>query len=112
MPTIRTMAAGVALAAAMLAGPVQAGDPVAGALKADTCMGCHGVPGQRNVYPSYHVPKLGGQHAQYLVDALRAFREGLRDHPTMNAQARSLSEGDIEDIAAFFAASEPGSRGR
>lgn len=112
MPTNRLTAAGVALAVALLAGHAQAGDPVAGKLKADTCMGCHGVSGQRNVYPSYHVPKLGGQHAQYLVDALRAFREGLRDHPTMNAQARSLSEQDMEDIAAYFAASEAGPGGR
>lgn len=112
MPIIRSTAAGVTLAVALFLGPAQAGDPVAGQLKADTCMGCHGVAGQRNVYPSYHVPKLGGQHAEYLVDALMAFREGVRDHPTMNAQARSLSEEDIEDIAAYFAASEPSSRGR
>jgi cytochrome c553 len=80
-----------------------AGDPAEGARKAKTCMGCHGVPGYRNAYPSYHVPKLGGQHAEYIVSALKAYRAGNRQHKTMQAQAASLSEQDMQDIAAFFA---------
>lgn len=82
---------------------VAAGDPEAGRVKADTCMGCHGIPSYKNVYPTYHVPKLGGQHAEYLVDALRAYQEGQRQHPTMRAQAATMSEQDMLDIAAFFA---------
>jgi cytochrome c553 len=50
------------------------------------------------------VPKLGGQHAQYLADALKGYRAGLRSHPTMRAQAATLSDQDIEDIAAYFSA--------
>ncbi len=80
-----------------------AGDAMAGKAKAATCMGCHGVPSYTNVYPTYHVPKLGGQHAQYLVSALQAYKAGQRSHKTMQAQARSLSDQDMEDIAAFFA---------
>ena len=80
-----------------------AGDAAAGRNKAFTCMGCHGVPSYTNVYPTYHVPKLGGQHAQYLVSALQSYKSGQRSHPTMRAQAASLSDKDMEDIAAYFA---------
>ena len=80
-----------------------AGDAAAGKTKAFTCLGCHGIPDYNNVYPSYHVPKLGGQHAQYLVSALQAYRSGQRAHSTMQAQATSLSDQDMEDIAAWFA---------
>lgn len=96
------------VAAAMLfgAGSALAGDPQLGQVKAETCMGCHGVAGYRNAYPAYRVPKLGGQHAQYLVQALQAYQTGERSHPTMRALAMGLSEQDMLDIAAFFAAQE------
>ena len=80
-----------------------AGDPVAGQKKAFTCMGCHGIPNYNNVYPTYRVPKLGGQHAEYIVAALKAYRDKQRSHPTMQAQAAALSEQDMQDIAAWFA---------
>lgn len=79
-----------------------AGDADAGRTKAFTCLGCHGVPGYTNAYPTYRVPKLGGQHAQYLVSALKAYQSGQRNHATMQAQAASLSDQDMEDIAAYF----------
>ncbi|MFA9460148.1 c-type cytochrome [Thiohalorhabdus methylotrophus] len=79
------------------------GDPEAGAQKAYQCMGCHGVPEYTNAYPTYNVPKVGGQQYQYLVSALKAYRSGKRAHPTMQSQAKSLSDEDIRDIAAFFA---------
>jgi len=79
-----------------------AGDREAGRDKAFTCMGCHGVPGYANVYPSYHVPKLGGQHAKYIIAALKEYQSGNRSHPTMRAQASTLSDQDMEDIAAYF----------
>lgn len=79
------------------------GDVEAGRNKAFTCMGCHGVPSYTNVYPTYHVPKLGGQHAQYLVSALQAYKSGQRSHATMHAQASNLSDQDMQDIAAYFA---------
>ena len=80
-----------------------AGDVEQGKVKAYTCTGCHGIPGYKNVYPTYHVPKIGGQNYQYLVAALQAYRDGNRDHKTMDLQAESLSDRDIEDIAAYFA---------
>ena len=91
--------------ASLSAGATAAGDAAAGKIKAFTCMGCHGVPSYNNVYPTYKVPKLGGQHAQYLVAALQAYKDGQRPHKTMQAQAQTLSEQDMQDIAAFFAQS-------
>ncbi len=85
----------------------QEGDPQAGEVKAIPCMGCHGIPGYSNVYPSYHVPRVGGQHAKYLVDSLKAYKNGDRSHKTMQAQAASLSDQDMADIAAYFAAAKP-----
>ncbi len=91
------------LAGMPLAAPAwSAGDPVAGASKAFTCMGCHGVPGYNNVYPTYHVPKLGSQQAPYIVSALKEYKSGARQHPTMQAQASTLSDQDMEDVAAYF----------
>ena len=79
-----------------------AGDAEAGKYKAETCLGCHGVPSYTNVYPSYHVPKLGGQHAEYIVAALKGYQSGERSHSTMQAHAASLSEEDMADIGAYF----------
>ncbi len=78
------------------------GDPAAGAQKNSMCQGCHGIPGYRYAYPVYHVPRLGGQHAQYIVSALKSYKEGLRPNPTMHAIAASLSEQDMEDLAAYY----------
>lgn len=79
------------------------GDPAAGEVLTYTCTGCHGIVGQRNVYPHYHVPKIAGQNHEYLVIALKAYRDDTRSHPTMRAQGESLSDEDIENIAAFLA---------
>lgn len=84
------------------AGAHAQGDPAAGAVKASQCAGCHGIPGWRNAYPAYRVPKLGGQHADYLVAALQGYKTGARAHPTMQAIAAGLSEQDMADLAAFF----------
>ena len=96
-------------AATWLAAPVASaeGDPKAGEVKAIPCMGCHGIPGYSNVYPTYKVPRVGGQHAAYTVEALKAYKSGLRSHPTMRAQAATLSEQDMQDIAAYFANAKP-----
>ena len=78
------------------------GDATRGKGLTYTCRGCHGVTGYKNAYPSYHVPKLGGQSETYLNNALNEYREGKRKHPTMQAQAESFSEQDIADIAAYL----------
>ena len=73
-----------------------------GRVLAYTCQGCHGITGYKNAYPSYRVPKLGGQSETYLNNALKEYRGGKRKHPTMQAQAESFSEQDIADIAAYL----------
>jgi len=94
----------LALGLALASGPLLAkGDVEAGKQKAFTCTGCHGVTGYKNVYPHYHVPKIGGQNYEYLVTALNAYRSGERPHPTMRAQAEGYSEQDIKDISAYLA---------
>jgi len=83
-----------------------AGDAGRGAVLATTCGGCHGVPSSHNAYPEYHVPKLGGQNADYLEVALQGYRRATRSHPTMQVQAATLSDQDIADIAAYFSTYE------
>lgn len=78
------------------------GDVEAGKLKAYTCTGCHGIAGYKNVYPHYHVPKIGGQNYEYLVAALTEYKNGGRKHPTMAAQASSFSDEDVADLAAYL----------
>ena len=91
------------IACAFLASPAAAqGDAERGAKLAYTCLGCHGIEGYRNAYPSFRVPKLGGQKAAYLLAALQGYRDGTRKHATMQAQASSMSDQDMQDLAAYF----------
>jgi cytochrome c553 len=105
--TTMTLCASLMMA---LAVPVQAaGDPKAGKLKTSMCAGCHGIPGWRTAYPAvYSVPVLGGQHAEYIVAALKAYKSGERKHPSMVGIAGSLSEQDMADLAAYYSSSYTG----
>ncbi|GAB3333699.1 hypothetical protein GCM10027359_05710 [Marilutibacter aestuarii] len=78
------------------------GDAAKGKMLTYTCQGCHGITGYKNAYPSYRVPRIGGQSAEYLANALHEYQKGTRQHPTMEAQAQSFSDQDIADIAAFL----------
>lgn len=80
-----------------------AGDAGRGKEFSYTCLGCHGIENYKNVYPTYSVPELVGQHPEYLIAALKQYRTGERSHATMHQQAASLSDQDIEDIAVYFA---------
>jgi cytochrome c553 len=95
---------GLTVAAALLAtASVHAeGDKSAGRKLIYTCNGCHGVPGYTNAYPNYPVPRIAGQNEQYIINALHEYQSGERKHPTMTAQAQSLSDKDIGDIAAYL----------
>ena len=84
-----------------------AGDPTLGEKKFYTCYGCHGLENYRNAYPDYTVPRLRHQHASYIVAALQEYRSGDRPHATMHAQAASLSDQDMEDIAAYLQGDAP-----
>jgi cytochrome c553 len=103
----RSAASGLAVAvfALVLLAPAAAGaegDAVRGRTLAYTCQGCHGIPDYKNAYPNYSVPKLGGQHAEYIVAALGEYQSGARWHPTMRGLATTLSPEDKRDIAAFL----------
>jgi cytochrome c553 len=99
---MQTLAFGALLVAAGMA--AADGDAVAGHKKNHSCTGCHGIPGWRTAYPEvYGVPLLGGQQPQYIVAALKAYKAGQRQHPTMQAMAATLSEQDMADLAAYYA---------
>jgi cytochrome c553 len=99
-PTLLALALGIFAAAAANA----AGDAERGKVLAYTCHGCHGIPNYKNAYPTYTVPKLGGQQEQYLIAALKAYASGERPHQTMHSQAATTSEQDRADIAAYLQA--------
>ena len=91
------MAAAVAVAAD--------GDAAAGKQKTAMCEGCHGIPDYKTAFPAvYRVPKLGGQHPGYIAKALQAYKSGERSHPTMRAIAAGLSDKDMADLGAYYAA--------
>ncbi|MEE4639408.1 MAG: cytochrome c [Wenzhouxiangella sp.] len=89
--------------ALVTSGHADQGDPDQGRVIAFTCLGCHGIPFQTNVYPTYFVPRIKGQTAGYIESALLAYRDGTRRHSTMQAQANTLSDEDIRNVAAYFA---------
>jgi cytochrome c553 len=79
------------------------GNAEAGKKKTQMCAGCHGIDGFRTAYPDvYMVPKLGGQSANYIVAALKAYKSGDRNHPSMKGIAGSLSDQDMADLAAYY----------
>jgi cytochrome c553 len=80
-----------------------AGDAARGKPLAYTCLGCHGIEDYKNVYPTYSVPRLVGQQPDYIVAALKEYKSSDRSHGTMHAQAATLSDQDMEDIAAYMA---------
>ncbi|HEY0684512.1 MAG TPA: c-type cytochrome [Steroidobacter sp.] len=93
---------GLGLLAATFMSTASAADAAKGKILAYTCHGCHGVPDYKNAYPNYRVPKLGGQNEGYIVSALNAYANGERPHPTMHAQAATLTPEERADIAAFL----------
>ena len=72
--------------------------------KVSMCIGCHGISDYKITYPTmYHIPKIAGQNAIYIENALRTYKNHDRPHATMRAIASSLTEQDIVDIAAYYA---------
>ena len=103
MRSVRLFAA-LALAAAAFPA-CAAGDAAAGKNKVFPCQGCHGISDWKTAFPEvYRVPKLGGQKPEYLVAAMKAYKKGERDFATMRAMVADLSDQDMADIAAYYAA--------
>ena len=96
----KIIAATLACALVGVYGAAQAGDAAAGKAKAAVCGACHGPDGNSMV-PLY--PKLAGQHEAYLAAALKAYRSGARDNATMKPMVATLTDTDIENLAAYYA---------
>lgn len=81
------------------------GDATAGATKAAACFACHGPGGNGAINPSW--PKLAGQHSSYIAQQLADFKAGKRKNPVMLGQAAALSDEDMKNLGAYFAAQKP-----
>lgn len=89
-------------AAALIACGAQAADLAAGQKIVETqCAACHGKDAKTPIDPSY--PKLAGQYADYLSQALRAYQTGDRKNPIMAGIAKPLSRADIDNLSSYLA---------
>ena len=79
--------------------PAFAGDADAGKAKAMTCMACHGAAG---LSPNDIWPNLAGQKEGYLAKQIKAFRDGGRVDVMMAPMVKSLSDDDIDNLAAYY----------
>jgi cytochrome c553 len=71
------------------------------------CDGCHGISGYKTAFPNvYHVPKIGGQQPQYLLNALKAYKSGERSHASMRGIAATLTEADMQKLAEHYGAAK------
>ena len=92
--------AGLLTLVACQAANAQASDR--GRALSETCLGCHGVESLANVYPTYKVPLLGGQYADYITAALVGYKNKDRAHATMHSQAFHLTDEEMREISAYF----------
>jgi cytochrome c553 len=97
----KTFAIAVLAAGALAASAASAGNPELGKAKSATCVACHGEDG-RGIAPNF--PVLAGQYADYLELALKQYRSGERNNALMAPMAAGLSDDDIADLAAYYAA--------
>src|SRR5262245_56274960 len=81
----------------------ETGDVTAGRRKALQCQTCHGLDGLSKLPEAPHLP---GQPEQYLVKSLDEYRTGVRRNEMMTLVVKNLSNQDIADLAAYYAAIE------
>lgn len=91
------------LVLAAISAPCRAGDVKAGRAKALMCQACHGLDG---LSKTPDAPNIAGQTEPYLLTQLQAFKSGARKNDAMSVVVPSLSDRDIEDLAAYFSAIE------
>ena len=89
----------LAVSAILLAANVHAGDAAAGKAKAAVCGACHGANG---ISPNPIWPNLAGQKSLYLIKQMKAFRDGVRNDPSMSPMVKPLSDADIANLAAYY----------
>ena len=83
--------------------PALAGNPVAGEAAASSCVACHGTNGAQ---PIDNNPIIAGQHEDYLVRSLKAYRDGLRANTVMESLMANYTDIELENLAAYFAAQD------
>lgn len=103
-PALATAFGGAILAGAIAASGQPAGDPETGRRVAGMCRTCHGLDGVAKIPIA---PHIGGETAGYIARQLLAFRDGSRMHEMMSVVAASLSDEQIADVAAWYAAQTP-----
>ena len=96
-PSTSTVAAALLLALSLT--PALAQDAKIGRQKAQACMVCHG---QNGLSTQPDAPNLAGQPAMYISSSLKAYRSGDRRHEMMAMMAQTLSDEDIQNVAAWF----------
>jgi cytochrome c553 len=106
--TAKTRLLGIAFATLIAPTAWAAGSAEAGAAKAAICLACHG-PNGNGMAALPDQPKLAGQSAAYTLGQLKAFHDGKRLDATgrMPPMAMILSDEDMQDLAAYFAAQVP-----
>lgn len=102
---VRTILVVAAASIAFGHAAIAAGDAAAGKEKSAVCQSCHGPDGNG---PTPQFPKIGGQHAKYIVRALEDYKTGARQDPVMASFAVALSKKDREDLAAWYASQSGG----
>lgn len=90
---------------ALVSGQALAGDPRAGESKAEACVACHGMDGN-SAAPGF--PRIGGQYESYLLHSLRGYKSGDRPNAVMAGIVAELSDRDLRDLAAYYAAQDSG----
>ena len=101
MISFKTVLLSTSVALALLASSTYAaGDAAAGKNKSASCAACHGADGN-SVNPVW--PSIAGQHESYIQNTLQSFKDGTRTDMLMTAQANTLSDEGIADLAAYFA---------
>ena len=95
-----TLLCSLSLSGLVMAEGLAEGSAEAGQAKSTPCVACHGMNGN-SANPEW--PSLAGQHPQYIVKQLKAFKSGARQNPLMTPQAQPLSEADMADLAAYYA---------
>ena len=91
----------VAVLSLGMTGSVLAGDVARGQEKSLSCQACHGADGNSPI-PMF--PVIAGQHQDYLLHSMLSYKSGERTNPIMKAIVDPLSEQDMEDLAAYYAA--------
>lgn len=87
------------MALVLASAPLMAAGADNGKSKAAACFACHGADGNA-VDPQY--PRLAGQYNEYIQQALHEYKDGRRNNPIMKGFTATLSDQDIQDIAAYY----------